>query len=103
MERETIDPELEIREAFERGEYEKAATRLLVSYGPEIQGFLAAWLQDRRAAGDAFSLFAQDLWVGLPKFEWRCTARGWAYTLARNAGRRHTKAEQRRRERQVAM
>jgi RNA polymerase sigma-70 factor, ECF subfamily len=101
MNQETLDPEAAIREAWNRKDYEKAATRLITSYGPEIQGFLAAWMADRRAAAEAFSLFAQDLWVALPKFEWRCSARGWAYTLARNAGRRHAKAEQRRRERQV--
>ena len=101
MEQETTDPETAIREAWDRADYEKAATRLLVDYGPEIQGFLAAWMSDRRAAAEAFALFAQDLWVALPKFEWRCSARGWAYTLARNAGRRHAKAERRLRERHV--
>src|SRR5207344_2871030 len=30
-------------------------------------------------------------------FAWRCSARGWAYTLARNAARRHAKSEKRRR------
>ena len=103
MERGTTDPEPQIREAWNGGQYERAATLLLVNYGPEIQGFLAAWMQDQRAAAEAFSLFTQDLWVGLPKFEWRCSVRGWAYTLARNAGRRHAKAEQRRQQRQVSM
>jgi RNA polymerase sigma-70 factor (ECF subfamily) len=101
MKRETSDPEAAIREAWDRKDYEQAATRLIVTFGPEIQGFLAAWMNDRRAAAEAFSLFAQDLWVALPKFAWRCSARGWAYTLARNAGRRHARAEQRRRERHI--
>lgn len=47
---------------------------------------------DREAAHEAFAMFCEDLWSGLPKFGWRCTAQGWAYTLARNAGRRHAKA-----------
>jgi RNA polymerase sigma-70 factor (ECF subfamily) len=99
----TKDPEASIREAWERGEFEQAATRLMQSYGPEVQGFLVAFMNDRAAAREAFSLFARDLWVALPDFGWRCTARGWAYTLARNAARRHAKSEKRRRARHVPL
>ena len=97
------DSEASIREACERGDFEHAATRLMRCYGPEVQGFLVAFMNDRTAAAEAFSLFAHDLWVALPDFAWRCTARGWAYTLARNAARRHAKSEKRRRVRQVPM
>ena len=95
------ETEAAIREAWNGGDYEKAATRLIVGFGPEIQGFLEVWMRDRTAAAEAFAMFAQDLWVALPKFEWRCSARSWAYTLARNAGRRHAKAERRQHERQA--
>ena len=97
------DSERSIREAWERGDLEQAATRLIASYGPEILGFLVAFMNDRAAAREAFSLFAQNLWVALPGFGWRCTARGWAYTLARNAARRHVRNEKRRRARHVPM
>jgi RNA polymerase sigma-70 factor (ECF subfamily) len=100
---ESTDPETSIREAWDRADFEQAATRLMQCYGPEVQGFLAAFMHDRAAAAEAFSLFARDLWVALPDFAWRCTARGWAYTLARNAARRHAKAEKRRRARHVPM
>jgi RNA polymerase sigma-70 factor, ECF subfamily len=100
---ESIDPETSIREAWDRADFQEAATRLLECYGPEVQGFLVAFMADRAAASEAFSLFAQDLWVALPNFAWRCTARGWAYTLARNAARRHAKSEKRRRSRHVAI
>jgi RNA polymerase sigma-70 factor, ECF subfamily len=102
-EQETNDPEVSIREAWDRGDFEQAATRLMQSYGPEVQGFLVAFMNDRAAAREAFSLFARDLWVALPDFGWRCTARGWAYTLARNAARRHAKSEKRRRARHVPL
>ena len=99
----TKDPEAGIREAWERGDLEQAATRLMESYGPEVQGFLVAFMSDRAAAREAFSLFARNLWEALPDFEWRCTARGWAYTLARNAARRHVRNEKRLRARHVPM
>jgi RNA polymerase sigma-70 factor (ECF subfamily) len=84
-----------IRGACEGGRHDEAATLIIEHYGPAVLGFLAGWMGDREAAREAFSMFCEDLWSGLPRFEWRCTAQGWAYTLARNAGRRHAKAEQR--------
>jgi RNA polymerase sigma-70 factor, ECF subfamily len=100
---ESTDSETNIREAWDRGDFEQSATLLMRCYGPEVRGFLAAFMNDRAAAAEAFSLFARDLWVALPDFGWRCTARGWAYTLARNAARRHAKSEKRRRARHVPM
>ena len=92
-----IDPEVSIRDAWNREDFGRAATALMQAYGAEIHGFLIAFMTDRAAAGEAFSSFARDLWVALPGFAWRCSARGWAYTLARNAARRHAKSEKRRR------
>jgi RNA polymerase sigma-70 factor, ECF subfamily len=100
---ESNDPEARIRCAWEREDFERAATELVQSYGAEVRGFLAAFMSDRAAAAEAFSLFARDLWVALPAFGWRCSARGWAYTLARNAARRHAKSEKRLRARQIPM
>ena len=54
-------------------------------------------MNSRELAEEAFSSFTEDLWVGLPAFQWRCSVRGWAYTLARNAARRHARDERRRR------
>jgi RNA polymerase sigma-70 factor (ECF subfamily) len=88
--------EQEIRTAWEQRNYRLAATLLVDAYGPEILGFLAAWMNGRSRAAEAFSMFMEDLWVGLPGFRWQCTARGWAYTLARNAARRYARAERRR-------
>jgi RNA polymerase sigma-70 factor (ECF subfamily) len=60
-------------------------------------------LRDDSAASDVFSTFAEDLWRGLPGFGWRCTARVWAYTLARHAASRHIRDARRRRERDLPL
>jgi RNA polymerase sigma-70 factor (ECF subfamily) len=86
-----VTSETEIRAACDRFDHERAATLVVERYGPEILGFLAAWLSDRERAAEVFSMFAEDLWVGLPGFRFQCSARGWAYTLARNAARRFVK------------
>lgn len=103
MPSESTDAEAEIRDAWEQGNYDRAATRLVARYGPEIHAFLEVWMGDPGAASEAFSLFAQNLWVGLPKFQWRCTAQSWAYAIARNAGRRLALAENRRRKHLVRL
>lgn len=92
-----------IRNACEGGRHDDAATLIVEHYGPAVLGFLTGWMGDREAAREAFSMFCEDLWSGLPRFGWRCTAQGWAYTLARNAGRRHAKAERRKQDRQTPL
>jgi RNA polymerase sigma-70 factor (ECF subfamily) len=85
-----------IRAAFEAGRYEVAATASLERYGNEIFTFLVARLRSTSDAREAFSMFAEDMWIGLPAFAWRCSMRTWAYTLARNAAARYASAPYRR-------
>src|SRR6185503_19513911 len=73
----------------------------LERYGPEILGILVAHLRSTSDAGEVFSLFAEDLWRGLPGFQWRCTLRAWAHRIARNAAVRWATAGDRRPERNV--
>jgi RNA polymerase sigma-70 factor (ECF subfamily) len=84
--------EKEILSACLRNDFKEAATLSLKCYGNEILGFLVAYLKNRSNVDDVFSMFLEDLWVGLPQFEWRCSMRAWAYTLARNAAVRHKKS-----------
>jgi RNA polymerase sigma-70 factor (ECF subfamily) len=91
------------RAACDAGEVDRATTALIEAYGPEILGFLVARLRDPGAGGDAFSMFCEDLWRGLARFEWRCSARVWSYTLARNAANRYAVQPHRRAERNVAL
>jgi RNA polymerase sigma-70 factor (ECF subfamily) len=77
------------------GQFEDAATATLEAYGDEILSFLVSRLRSPSDGQEAFSMFAEDLWLGLPKFAWRCSMRTWAYTLARNAAARYATAPQR--------
>jgi len=64
---------------------EPAATLALRTYGPELYGFLASQLGNEADTGEVFSQLTEDLWRGLPGFEWRCSLRTWLYLLARHA------------------
>ena len=69
-----------------------AATETLEVYGGEIFSFLLSRLRTVSDAQEAFSMFTEDLWNGLPAFGWRCSMRTWAYTLARHAAARYATA-----------
>ena len=66
-----------------------AATRLTLElYGPQIHGYLVAVMRAQTAADDAFALFAEDVWRGLPGFRGGSSVRTWAYKLAWHAALR---------------
>ncbi|MET0285349.1 MAG: hypothetical protein ABW352_12795 [Polyangiales bacterium] len=85
-----LDPTAEkfIQEACLNREFELAITRAFEAYGSEILSFLCARLRSRGDGEEAFSMFAEDLCQALPSFEFRCSVRGYLYTVARNAGNR---------------
>ncbi len=99
------------REALERdavsrlsaGDLTGAATSIVAGYGPEILGFLVAILRDEDAGNEAFSMFMEDLWRGLPGFAQRSSVRVWAYTLARHAAIRLRSSPHRRRNRNLPL
>jgi len=95
--------EATIREAWDRQDFDAATTALLRAYGPAILGFLIARLRDESAGSEAFSLFCIDVFRGLPSFQWRATARVWAYTVARHAANRWATAPHRRVDRNVPL
>jgi RNA polymerase sigma-70 factor (ECF subfamily) len=78
-----------IRKAFDAGDFQTAASSTLQVYSAEIFNFLAARLRSTSDAEEVISMFAEDLWKGLPSFGWRCSMRTWAYTLARHAASRY--------------
>jgi RNA polymerase sigma-70 factor (ECF subfamily) len=92
-----------IRSHFDAGDKKRAATMLLEGYGREVLGFLIARMRDRDAASEVFSQFTEDLWKGLDGFRWQCSARVWAYTLARHAASRYIGDAQKRRARNVPL
>lgn len=80
--------ERDARAACDRSAHADAAALAMQGYGPEIFGFLVATLRSEQDASDVFSDFALALLKGLPSFDWRCSLRTWAYTIARNASHR---------------
>jgi len=90
------DREQEIRAAFDAGRMQDATSAVLSVYGDEILSFIHSRLRDRVDSEEAFAMFAEDLWSGLPSFGWRSSVRTWAYTLARNAAVRYASANGRR-------
>src|ERR1041385_6081740 len=83
------DVDVEVMAQVAAGELDKAATRLMETYGSEIYGFLVNLMSSDTAASDALSQFAEDLWAGLGKFKFKSSTRTWLYVLARHAAARY--------------
>jgi len=92
-----------IRDAFERGDLQRAASLLLDAYGSEVLRFLDSRLRDSELASEVFGDFTEDLWRGMAGFRWECSARAWAYTLARHAASRAIRQKRRRGGRNVPL
>ena len=92
------DDESIIRNAFERGDMQRAMEEALRRFGPEVMRYLYGHLGDSDLADDAFSEFQQRVWSSLPRFEWRSSFRTWAYVLARRAAADVRRSEGRRRQ-----
>ena len=97
------DHDAKIRALCEAGHHHAAATSLLEIQGPDVYSFLAALLRSDTKADDVFSQFCEDLWRGLPSFQWKCTSRAWVFTLARNAAFSYTARADHRRERNLPL
>ena len=89
----------EIRAYWEGGDLQGAAAAAVRGYGPEIFGFLVAFHRQRDDASEVFAAFTERLWLGLPRFEWQCSFRTWAYAIARNTSLTYRRAARRRAER----
>ena len=85
-----------IRATIDQGDLEAAATSGLQLYRQEIFSFIHSRLRSSSDAEEVFAMFAEDLIVGLPKFQWRCSLRSWCYTLAHHAVIRYSSASHRR-------
>ena len=81
--------EARVRQACDVGDYERAITLLVETLGPKVVAFLLQRLENPADAREVFSMFSEDLFLGLPRFEWRCTVRGFSFALARNAANRY--------------
>jgi RNA polymerase sigma-70 factor (ECF subfamily) len=77
----------EVKALLARGAVDEAARRALEALVPKVLGFLASQ-HPPDDADDVLSIFAEDLWKGLPAFRFECSLRTWAFCLARNASAR---------------
>jgi RNA polymerase sigma-70 factor (ECF subfamily) len=77
----------EVAALLARGAADEAATSALEALGPAVLGYLAS-LHPEDDAHDVFSVFAEDLWRGLPGFRGECSLRSWAFRLAWHASAR---------------
>jgi RNA polymerase sigma-70 factor (ECF subfamily) len=85
-----------VREWWDTGDMSRATTALLLQLGPEILRYLMGTLAQPAVADDAYSLFCERVLTSLPRFEWRCSVRTWAYTLAKRSSVDALRAEGRR-------
>jgi RNA polymerase sigma-70 factor, ECF subfamily len=77
-----------VRVACDAHDYERAAMLVIRALGGDVVRVLHARLRHEQHTAEVFSLFTEDLWLGLPAFAFRCTVRAWVFTLARHAGHR---------------
>jgi RNA polymerase sigma-70 factor (ECF subfamily) len=89
--------EQEIRSALERGEVDQALTLAVRGYGPQIASYLRTVMKSEADASEAFSIFCEFLWKGLPQFRGESSVLTWAHKLAWGAVRRHGEDSFRRR------
>jgi RNA polymerase sigma-70 factor (ECF subfamily) len=93
--------ESEVATACDAGEFDRAATMALESYGPELLGLIISLTGSEPNAAEVFSTLCERVWRGLPGFERRASLRTWMYQLARNEVVNFQRQESRRQRRQV--
>ncbi len=62
-----------------------AATAAIQEYGPPVLRYLRSLLRDEDDASDAFSIFAENVWRGLPTWRGEGSLKAWCFRLAWNA------------------
>jgi RNA polymerase sigma-70 factor (ECF subfamily) len=92
------DLEQRIAESLSAADWNAATTLVLEGYGQEVAAFLCA-LNGVENGDEVFSLFAEAVWRSAPAFERRCSARTWAYAIARRVSQQHKRTTRRRRKR----
>jgi RNA polymerase sigma-70 factor (ECF subfamily) len=89
----TEEVETAARTAWNCGAYSDTTRIVLEAFGRELYSFVLAQFRGRTGdADEVFSQFCEDLWVGLPGFQWRCSIRAWCYRIVRSAASRHRRS-----------
>lgn len=79
------DVESRVTALLAEREYRGAATEVIRGYGPRALGYLHRLLGNDADAADAFSMFAEQVWRGMPNFEGRSSVKTWAFKAAWSA------------------
>ncbi len=80
-----MDLEERVRALVATGNLADAATAVIQAQGSAVFGYLCPIVPEDDDAHDAFSMWAEDVWRGLPGFRWECSLRAWGYRLAWHA------------------
>jgi RNA polymerase sigma-70 factor (ECF subfamily) len=80
-----VDVESRVTALLAEREYRGAATEVIRGYGPRALGYLHRLLGNDADAADAFSMFAEQVWRGMPNFEGRSSVKTWAFKAAWSA------------------
>jgi len=80
------DKEIEarIRDLLAADDCPAAATAAIQEFGPPVLRYLRSLLRDEDDASDAFSVFAENVWRGLPTWRGEGSLKAWAFRLAWN-------------------
>lgn len=97
-----MSPEERILSLRDAGDLDGAATLAIRSYGPLVLRYLRPLLRAEEDVADAFSVWAENVWRGLARFEGRAAVRTWSIRLACNAGLNLRDRAHRKRERRLA-
>jgi RNA polymerase sigma-70 factor (ECF subfamily) len=99
----TFELDARVRSAIEVDDFKAAAEHILNALGADLVRVIHARFRQEQLTAEVFSRVTEDLWVGLPRFAFRCSVRAWLFTLARNAGNRYLDRELRRHRAQVPL
>jgi RNA polymerase sigma-70 factor (ECF subfamily) len=77
--------ELRVRELLAAEDRPGAATLAIQELGPPVLRYLRSLLRDEDDASDAFSVFAENVWRGLPTWRGEGSLKAWGFRLAWNA------------------
>jgi RNA polymerase sigma-70 factor (ECF subfamily) len=91
-EKQRADLERTIRRHCDAKDHDAAVSAALRGYGPEVFELLLAIHRDEADAAEVYAVFAEGLWHGVRRFEWRSSFRTWAYLIARRTSMRHRRA-----------
>jgi RNA polymerase sigma-70 factor (ECF subfamily) len=77
--------EARVRDLLAADDRPGAATAAIQELGPSVLRYLRSLLRDEDDASDAFSVFAENVWRGLPSWRGEGSLRAWSFRLAWNA------------------